>query len=82
MVVRGLILETESEMAGPLRTPMGTLLHHSEPIDPTLWEWLSAKIDHVLGLSPGVMVLILGAFIVLFPIVVIVVAVRRRRSLE
>lgn len=69
-------------MAGPSGTPMGTLLHHSEPIDPTLWEWLSAKIDHVLGLSPGVMVLILGAFIVLFPIVVIVVAVRRRRSLE
>tara|TARA_Y100001934_G_scaffold216822_1_gene257289 strand:- start:5505 stop:5687 length:183 start_codon:yes stop_codon:yes gene_type:complete len=55
-----------------------TLAHHSEPIDPTLWEWLSAKIDHVLGVSPNVMVLLLGAVIVLFPIVLIAV-VRRRR---
>lgn len=56
----------------------GTLGHHSEPIDPTLWEWLSAKIDHVVGVSPGVMVLLLGAVIVLFPVVVMVM-VRRRR---
>ena len=71
-----------SPFGTPFGTPLGPLLHHSEPIDPTLWEWLSAKIDHVLGLSPGVMVLILGTLIVLFPIVVMVVAVRRRRSLE
>ena len=73
-------------MAGPIGTPFGTprvpLLHHSEPIDPTLWEWLSAKIDHVLGLSPGVMVIILGSFIVLFPIIVMIVAARRRRGME
>ena len=73
-------------MAGPIGTPFGAprvpLLHHSEPIDLTLWEWLSAKIDHVLGLSPGVMVLILGAFIVLFPIIVMIVAERRRRGME
>jgi hypothetical protein len=60
--------------------PLGTLLHHSEPIDPTLWEWLSAKIDDVVGLSPGVMILILGAFIVLFPVVVMVLVWRRRRG--
>ncbi|MCI0776278.1 MAG: hypothetical protein J4O07_11590 [Chloroflexi bacterium] len=71
-----------SPFGTPFGTPLGPLLHHSEPIDPTLWEWLSAKIDHVLGLSPGVMVLILGTLIVLFPIVVMVVALRRRRSLE
>ncbi|MCH8229216.1 MAG: hypothetical protein IIA53_02695 [Chloroflexi bacterium] len=70
-----------SPFGTPFGTPLGPLLHHSEPIDPTLWEWLSAKIDHVLGLSPGVMVLILGTLIVLFPIVVMVVAVRRRRGL-
>ncbi|MCI0804503.1 MAG: hypothetical protein J4O05_07845, partial [Chloroflexi bacterium] len=68
-----------SPFGTPFGTPLGPLLHHSEPIDPTLWEWLSAKIDHVLGLSPGVMVLILGTLIVLFPIVVMVVALRRRR---
>ncbi len=70
-----------SPFGTPFGTPLGPLLHHSEPIDPTLWEWLSAKIDHVLGLSPGVMVLILGTLIVLFPIVVMVVALRRRRGL-
>ncbi|MCH7984296.1 MAG: hypothetical protein J4O01_10190 [Chloroflexi bacterium] len=71
-----------SPFGTPFGTPLGPLLHHSEPIDPTLWEWLSAKIDHVLGLSPGVMVLILGTLIVLFPIVVMVVALRRRRGLR
>ncbi|MDP6666041.1 MAG: hypothetical protein QF357_01435 [Dehalococcoidia bacterium] len=63
-----------------MANPTGTLLHHAEPIDPTLWEWLSAKIDHLLGFSPGVMVLILGAIIILFPVAVMVIAVRRRRD--
>ncbi len=60
----------------------GPLLHHSEPIDPTLWEWLSTKIDHVLGISPGAMVLILGGLIVLFPIIIAVTAVIKRRDIE
>lgn len=72
-------------MAGPLGMPLGTpsgsLLHATEPIDPTLWQWLSDKIDHVLGISPGVMILIIGVFIVLFPIVVVVYAVRRRQQM-
>jgi hypothetical protein len=63
-----------------MANPVGTLLHHSEPIDPTLWEWLSAKIDHVLGVSPGVMVFVLGALIVLFPMVVLVMAWRKQRT--
>ncbi|GIT18305.1 MAG: hypothetical protein CM1200mP39_11110 [Dehalococcoidia bacterium] len=37
--------------------PLETVLHHSEPIDPTLWEWLSLKIDDVLGLHSSAMVL-------------------------
>lgn len=65
-----------------MANPLGPLLHHSEAIDPDLWEALSAKIDHVLGVSPGVMVLILGAFIVLFPVVVLVTVWRKRRALE
>ena len=71
-------------MAGPIGTPFGALrvplLHHSEPIDPTLWEWLSTKIDHVLGISPGVMVFILGSGIVLFPVIVMVMVWRRQRT--
>ena len=65
-----------------MANPVGTLLHHSEPIDPTLWAWLSAKINHVLGLSPGVMVMILGAMIVSFPVVVMVLVWRRRNALD
>ncbi|MBT3554848.1 MAG: hypothetical protein HN926_06545 [Chloroflexi bacterium] len=60
----------------------GILAHHSEPIDPTLWEWLSVKIDHILGLSPGVLILLLGAVIVSFPIVVMVLVSRRRGGLD
>tara|TARA_B110000196_G_scaffold235840_1_gene204325 strand:- start:46 stop:249 length:204 start_codon:yes stop_codon:yes gene_type:complete len=62
--------------------PFGTLLHHSEPIDPDLWEWLSTKVDHLLGLSPGVMMLIMGALIVLFTVVVMVLVWRRRTALD
>ena len=61
---------------------LGIVAHHSEPIDPTLWEWLSVKIDHVLGLSPGVLVLLLGAVIVSFPIVVMVLVWRGRTGLD
>lgn len=61
--------------------PSVPLLHSAEPIDPTLWAWLIEKIDHVLGLSPGVVIAFLGALIVSFPIVVVVVAVRRRRGM-
>ncbi len=58
----------------------GPLLHVSEPIDPTLWAWLSDKIDHVLGLSPGVVIAIIGTFIVVFPIVLMFFALRNRPS--
>ena len=71
---------TVREMAA-LGLPAVPLLHVSEPIDPALWAWLSDKIDHVLGLSPGAVIAILGTFIVLFPIVVMVVALRRRREM-
>lgn len=65
-------------MAVPFGVPAVPVLHASEPIDPTLWAWLSDKIDHVLGLSPGMVIAILGTFIVLFPIVVMVMVWRRR----
>ena len=59
--------------------PLETVLHHSEPIDPTLWEWLSLKIDDVLGLHSSAMVFILGAATVLFPVVVMLLVWRRHR---
>ncbi|NQW20722.1 MAG: hypothetical protein HQ477_08370 [Chloroflexi bacterium] len=56
------------------------LAHHSEPIDPALWEWLRVKIDHVLGLSPGVLMILLGTVIVLFPVIVMALLWRKRRN--
>lgn len=60
---------------------MGPVLHVSEPIDPTLWAWLSDKIDHTLGVSPGVVIAIIAVFVVVFPVVVMVQAVRRRQNM-
>ena len=58
------------------------LLHHSEPADPTLLQWIRERIDAVLGLEPAPIVLILGALIVAFPVLLgaIVVIHRRRRG--
>tara|TARA_Y100001970_G_C13577062_1_gene529042 strand:- start:152 stop:337 length:186 start_codon:yes stop_codon:yes gene_type:complete len=54
-----------------------TLAHHSEPIDPVLWDWISAEINHLLGISSGVMVVLLGALIMVLPMALLVM-VRRR----
>ena len=56
------------------------LLHHSEPVDPTLLQWIRERIDAVLGLDPAPIVLFLGALIVAFPIALGAwVAMQRRR---
>ena len=47
---------------------MKILLHHSEIVDPTLVKWIVDRIDHVLGLEAGAMVLLLGLAIVMFPV--------------
>ena len=58
------------------------LLHHSEPADPTLLHWIRERIDAVLGMGPASIVLILGALIVAFPVLLgaVVVIQRRRRE--
>ena len=56
------------------------LLHHSEPADPTLLQWIRERIDAVLGLGPAPIVLILGALIVAFPMLLgAIVVIQRRR---
>ena len=56
--------------------------HHAEPVDPALWDTLSAKINDVLGIPSGMAVFFLGALIVLFPVAVAVAAFLRRRAIE
>ena len=56
----------------------GFLLHHSEAIDPTLIDWIRHEIDSILGVEPSVIVLVLGAVIVAFPVVLMTLARRQR----
>lgn len=55
------------------------LLHHSEPADPTLLQWIRERIDALLGLGPAPIVLVLGALIAAFPVALGVWATIQRR---
>ena len=69
------------DVVDPFLIGMKILLHHSEIVDPTLVEWIVDRIDHVLGLEAGAMVLLLGLAIVLFPTGVLgVMWFQRRRA--
>lgn len=59
----------------------GLLLHHSDAIDPELWDWIQHEIDAILGLEPETIVVVLGAVIVAFPVALMALA-RRQRSLN
>lgn len=56
------------------------LAHHSEAVDPTLVEWIRHRIDEIFGVDSGVIVLLLGLVIVLFPVGLLTLAWRRRRA--
>ncbi len=63
-------------MTGALRI----LLHHSESADPTLIRWIRETIDHIFGVGPSVIVVVLGVAIVVFPVTVYWLASRGRKS--
>jgi hypothetical protein len=56
------------------------LLHHSEPVDPTLLVWIRERIDAILGLAPATIVVVLGLVIVALPVFLLIRAVRERRA--
>ena len=60
---------------------VGLLLHHSESIDPELIDWIRHEIDAILGLEPVTIVIVLGAIIVAFPLL-LAVLVKRQRTLN
>ena len=69
------------DVVNPFLSGMKILLHHSEIVDPTLVEWIVDRIDHILGLEAGAMVLLLGLAIVLFPVGVLgAIWFQRRRA--
>ena len=65
-----------------MSSPGRIVAHHSEAVDPTLVEWLRHQIDRMTGLDSDVSVLILGSLIALFPVVLLLLVWRQRRSLE
>ncbi len=65
-----------------MQTATRFLLHHGEAVDPTLIVWIRHKIDDILGVGPGMIVLVLAVLVVAFPVGLVALAVRRRRRLE
>ena len=65
-------------MLGLLRTP----LHHSEAIDPTLVGWIRDEIDHLLGLEPATIAILLGIVILAFPLWLAFSVLRHREAVE
>lgn len=59
--------------------PLGVLAHHSESVDPTLWEWIRHQIDEITGLGPGAIVVAIGVAIAAIPVVLMTMLILRRR---
>ena len=57
---------------------MGIRAHHSEPTDSELLEWLLHTVDSILGQGPLVMVVLIGVVVIAIPLVIAVLALRRR----
>ncbi|MBT3942777.1 MAG: hypothetical protein HOC77_06720 [Chloroflexi bacterium] len=66
-------------MGNAFASVTGLLLHHAESVDPTLWEWISDKIDDIFGLSAVSIVVVLGIVTLAFPIGLMALALRRAR---
>ncbi len=52
----------------PLLSP---LIHHGEPGDPVLMEWIKHQIDAILGLGDLALALALGAVVAAIPLAVL-----------
>ncbi len=52
--------------------------HHSEPTDSELLEWLVHTVDSILGQGPLVMVALIAIVVLLIPLAIAVLALRRR----
>ena len=46
--------------------------HHGEAADPDLLEWIKGTLDHLLGVGPWVVIILLGLVILFIPLSVVV----------
>ena len=57
-------------------------LHHEAPGDPTLLKWVQDRLDHLIGLDAGAMVLIIGLVLLAIPVGIMVAVALQRRHAE
>lgn len=58
---------------------LGIFAHGGEAGDPVLLEWIRHQIDDFVNLGPGAIVLGLGAFVVVLPIVIVLAFILMQR---
>ncbi len=54
--------------------------HHGEPADPDLIEWIKARLDHIFGVGPWVVVAALALLILLVPLLAMAVYLVQQRG--
>lgn len=57
-------------------------LHHEAPGDPTLLRWVQDRLDHLIGLDAGAMVVVIGLILLAIPVGILVAYVLQRRHAE
>ena len=57
---------------------LSVLLHHSEPGDPVLLDWIRHIFDNLIGLSPFASIIGLGLIIVSIPVGIMAVFMMQR----
>ena len=57
-------------------------LHHEAPGDPTLLRWVQDRLDHLIGLEAGAMVVVIGLLLLAIPAGILAAYVWHRRHAE
>ena len=57
-------------------------LHHEAPGDPTLLRWVQDRLDHLIGLEAGAMVVVIGLILLAIPAGILAAYVWQRRHAE
>ncbi len=47
---------------------LSALIHHGEAADPALLQWIKETLDHLIGLGPWTVIIIIGFLILLMPL--------------
>ena len=56
-------------------------LHHEAPGDPTLLRWVQERLDHLIGLEAGAMVVVIGLILLAIPAGILAAFLLQRRHM-